>query len=171
VLHPPVVPTRDHFDGFALADASLVIFGAFGTPSSKPLGRVLAAARERHLVVWRHYPDPGAHRHAAMFALAAEAAAAGGRFWALTREMLRMRHDDPADLHRAMLGAGLDPQRTIAAMQEGIGTRRIVENVASGLASGVEHSPALFVNGERYTGELEPDAVTAALDPRSARAS
>jgi protein-disulfide isomerase len=37
-------------------------------------------------------------------------------------------------------------------------------DVASALASGVNHVPALFVNGERYTGELDPGAVTAALE-------
>src|SRR5213592_3473210 len=55
LLSPPVVPTRDHFDGFALAESALVVFGAYGTPWSKPLGRVLAAVRERHLLVWRRY--------------------------------------------------------------------------------------------------------------------
>jgi Thioredoxin len=163
-LSPPVMPARDDVDGFGLAESSLVVFGACGTPWSKPLGRILARARERHLLVWRHSPDPAAHHHAAMFALAAEAAAACGRFWTLTREMLRMRHDDPADLHDAMLRAGLDPQRTIAAMQDGAGVDRIVDDVASALASGVDYVPTLFVNGERYTGELDPGAVMAALD-------
>jgi hypothetical protein len=163
LLSPPVVLTRDHVDGFGLAQSTLVVFGAYGTAWSKPLGRVLADARQRHLLVWRHYPDPAAHPHAAMFALAAEAAAARGKFWALTRAMLRMRHDDPADLHAAMLRAGVDPQRAIATMQQGTGTRRIVDDVSSALASGVDRSPTLFMNGERYTGELDPGAVTAAL--------
>jgi Thioredoxin len=164
LLSPPIVPTRDHVDGFTVAESTLVVFSAYGTPWSQPLGRVLAAARERNLLVWRHYPDPAAHRHAAMFALAAEAAATRGRFWALTREVLRMRHDDPAGLHGAMLRAGLDPQRTIATMQEGTGTHRIVDDVVSALASGVDYSPALFVNGERYTGELDPAPVSVALE-------
>src|SRR3954471_9983378 len=77
LLSPPVVLTRDHVDGFALAASTLVVFGAYGTPWSKALGRVLAEARERHTLVWRHYPDPIAQPHAAMFALAAEAAATG----------------------------------------------------------------------------------------------
>src|SRR5690349_5180399 len=103
LLSPPVVVTRDHWDGVALTGSVLVVFGAYGTPWSKALERVLAEARRRHLVVWRHYPDPEAHPHAAMFALAAEAGASLGKFWSLTHEMLRMRHDDPAALHDAML--------------------------------------------------------------------
>jgi hypothetical protein len=162
-LSPPVVTRHDRFDGAPLTGSALVVFGAFGTPWSEPLERVLAGVRGRHLVVWRHFPDPQAHPRAPMFALAAEAAAARSRFWALAREMLRMRHDDPADLHEAMVRAGVDPEHAIATMQAGTGTERIVEDVASALASGVAYSPTLFVNGDRYEGELDPAAVTAAL--------
>jgi protein-disulfide isomerase len=128
------------------------------------LGEVLAHVRERHRVAWRHYPDPVAHPRAAVLALAAEAAAVGGRFWGLTRELLRMRHDDPADLHAALQRAGLDPERTLATMRAGTGTERIVDDVANALASGVIASPALFIDGAHYQGELDPAAVAAALD-------
>jgi 2-hydroxychromene-2-carboxylate isomerase len=164
LLSPPVVLTRDHWDGVAPTGSTLVVFGAYGTPWSRRLERVLNEARRRHLVVWRHYPDPEAHPHAAMLSLAAEAAATLAKFWALTYEMLTMRHDDPAALHDAMLRAGVDPQRAVAIMQAGTGTERIVDDVASALASGVNYEPTLFVNGRRYDGELDPAAVVAALD-------
>jgi 2-hydroxychromene-2-carboxylate isomerase len=168
LLAPPFSATGDRVDGPPLPRASLVVFGAHGTPSSRPLGSLLAHVRERHAttvaVVWRHYPDPIAHRRAAVLALAAEAAAGLGRFWPLTREMLQMRHDDPADLHAAMLRAGVDPARAAEAMRAGTGADRIVDDVASALASGVTYTPALFVNGERYGGDLDPAAVSAALE-------
>ena len=63
-----------------------------------------------------------------------------------------------------MLRAGLDPERALEAMRAGTGADRIVDDVASAVASGVTYSPALFVNGERYPGELDPAAVTAALE-------
>jgi protein-disulfide isomerase len=100
-----------------------------------------------------------------MLALAAEAAAAHGRFWVLTRELLRLRHDDPIDLHAALVRAGLDPERAGDAMRAGTGADRIAGDVASALASGVAFSPALFINGERYRGELDPAAVLAVLEP------
>ena len=71
-----------------------------------------------------------------------------------------MRHGDPADLHAAMLRAGLDPEHAIETMQAGTGTERILDDVASALASGVEYVPTLFVNEQRYPGELD-----AAADP------
>jgi 2-hydroxychromene-2-carboxylate isomerase len=167
LLSPPFSLARDHFEGPVSAGATLVVFGAFGTPASRPLGRVIERVRARHMatarIAWRHFPDAGAHPHAVMLALAAEAAAARGRFWALTRELLSLRHDDPVDLHAALLRAGLDPERTLDAMRAGTGEDRIADDVASAMASGVAFSPALFLNGERYTGELDAAAVSAAV--------
>jgi 2-hydroxychromene-2-carboxylate isomerase len=166
-LRPPFAPTRDRVDGPASARTTLLVFGAFGAPSARSLGKVLATARERHFttvaVAWLHYPDPSAHPRAAVIALAAEAAAARGKFWFFTHAMLRLRHDDPADLHTALLRAGLDPRHTLEAMRAGTGAERIADDVASALASGVERAPTLFVNGERYRGELDPDAVSAGI--------
>jgi Thioredoxin len=173
LLAPPFAATRDRVDGPPLPRASLVVFGAHGTPWSRPLGSLLAHVRQRHpttvAVAWRHFPDPVAHPRATVLALAAEAAAAVGRFWPLTREMLGMRHDDPADLHAAMLRAGVDPARAAEAMRAGIGADRIVDDVASALASGVTYGPALFLNGERYRGDIDPTAISAALEDSSAR--
>jgi hypothetical protein len=168
LLSPPLTPSRDRLDGPASARATLVVFGAHGTPASRPLGKVLVSVRTSHpvtvAVAWRHYPDPVVHPRAAVLALAAEAAAARGRFWTLTRELLHMRHHDPADLHAAIVRAGLDPESTQAAMHAGTGADRIADDVSSALASGVTFAPALFVNGERYRGELDPAVVLATLD-------
>jgi 2-hydroxychromene-2-carboxylate isomerase len=167
LLSPPFSLARDHVEGPVSAGATLVVFGAFGTPAARPLGRVIEHVRERHMatarIAWRHFPDAGAHPHAVTLALAAEAAAAAGRFWALARELLRLRHDDPVDLHAALLRAGLDPERALDAMRASTGADRIADDVASAMASGVAFSPALFLNGEGYTGELEADAVSAAV--------
>ena len=114
--------------------------------------------------MWRHYPDPAAHPRAAVFALAVEAAAAAGRFWSLTRELLALRHYEPEDLHSAMVRASLSPAGTREAMRAGTGTERIASDVASALSSGVTYAPALFVDGARFRGEIEPGAVLAALD-------
>jgi hypothetical protein len=171
LLSPPFDARRDHVDGPVPGGATLVVFGAYGTPASLPLANVLAHVRERHSttadVAWRHFPDPTAHPHAVVLALAAEAAAVRGRFWALTRELLHMRHHAPDDLHAAMRRVALDPARATKAMRAGTGAGHIVDDVASALASGVTYSPALFINGERYPGELDPAAVSAALDART----
>ena len=173
LLSPPFSLARDHVEGPVSAGATVVVFGAFGTPASRPLGRLIETVRERHpatlRIAWRHFPDADAHPHAVMLALATEAAAARGRFWVLTRELLRLRHDDPVDLHAALLRAGLDPERTLDAMRADTGADRIVDDVASAMASGVAFSPVLFLDGERYTGELEAEALSAAVAVAAAR--
>jgi hypothetical protein len=167
LLEPSWDPQRDRVDGPPEPRRTLVVFGAHGTPASRPLGHVLAHVREQHAatvaVAWRHYPDPVAHPDAVMLALAAEAAALRGRFWALTRELLRAHHHDPADLHAAFLHVALDPAVMLEAMRADTGADRIVDDVASARRSGVIYAPALFVDGERYAGELDPAAVSAAL--------
>jgi protein-disulfide isomerase len=171
LLSPPFDAARDHVDGPVPGRTTLVVFGAYGTPASRPLANVLAHVREEHAttadVAWRHFPDPTAHPHAVVLALAAEAAAVRGRFWALTLELLHMRHHTPDDLHAAMRRVALDPAHATEAMRAGTGADRIVDDVASALASAVTYSPALFINGERYAGELDATAVSAALDART----
>ena len=173
-LFPVFSLTRDHFDGPPWARAAIVVFASFGAAASRPLGPILAAIKEHHpntvSVSWRHRPDPRDLGLSAMFALAAEAAAVRGHFWPLTRELLKLRHFEPVDLHRALLRAGLDPELTVDAMRAGTGADRIADDVASALASGVAYPPALFVNGERYRGDLEPAAVLAALEGVTGRA-
>ena len=176
LLSPTFDPGRDRIDGRVGAPRSLVVFGAFGTPASQGLGRLLDEVPERFVtsvdVAWRHYPDPDAHPRAAVLALAAEASAAIHTFWSLAHELLRLRHNDPIDLHAAMQRARLDPKRALGAMRDGIGTDRIIEDVASALASGVTYSPTMFIDGRRYRGELEAQALARELDgPPSHRTS
>jgi hypothetical protein len=167
VLSPPWDPDRDHVDGPRSPRAVLLVFGAYGTPVSRPLADVLAEVRARYTtsvaVSWRHHPDPVAHPHAVMLALATEAAVDLGRFWALTHELLQAGAAEPGDLWAAMRRVRLDPDRALEAMRAGTGADRIVDDVASALHSGVTYSPALFVDGERYEGELDPAAVVDAL--------
>jgi Thioredoxin len=174
LLSPPFAPARDRVDGPGSAESTLVVFGAFGTPWSRPLGDLLRHVREHHSstvrVAWRHYPDPVAHPRAAILALAAEAGGSLREFWVITQELLKLRHDEPRDLRAALLHAGLDPTRALGAMRASTGADRIVDDVASALASGVTFSPALFINGERYAGELDPAAVSAALEAAPPRA-
>jgi protein-disulfide isomerase len=169
-LAPPLSAERDHVEGLASGRPTLVVFGAYGTPASPSLANTLAAVERRNAgrigIAWRHFPDPVAHPRAAVLALATEAAASLGRFWALHRRVLALRHDDPVDLHAAAIHAGVDPTHLLAQMRLGAGADRIVEDVASAGGSGVVYAPALFINGERYRGALDADEISAALaDP------
>jgi hypothetical protein len=47
LLWPPYAPARDRVDGPASGLATLMVFGAFGTPWSRTLGQVLGRVRDR----------------------------------------------------------------------------------------------------------------------------
>jgi hypothetical protein len=168
LLTPSLTPGHDRIEGPAAGAATVVVFGAHGTPSSRSLGGLLDAIRRQHPatvgVAWRHYPDPAAHPRAVVLALAVEAAAQAGRFWTLTRELLRLRHHDPGDLHDAIVRSSLDPDHTLELMRRGAGADRIADDVASARSSGVTFAPALFIAGERYRGELAAALVLAAIE-------
>jgi hypothetical protein len=168
LLTPPLAPGHDRIEGPASSRATVVVFGAHGTPTSRSLGALIDAVRRRHPatvgIAWRHYPDPAAHSSAVVLALAAEAAAQAGRFRTLTRELLRLRHHEPGDLHDAIVRSSLDPEHILDLMRRGTGADRIADDVASALSSGVTFAPALFIAGERYRGELRPEPVLGAID-------
>ena len=167
-LTPALSESRDHIDGPPWAAASLVVFGSYGTPASPRLGRLLEQLRDAYpaslRVAWRHLPDSRRHSGPVALALAAEAAAEQGRFWALHRELITMRHAGLEDLHDAARRAGVDFYRLVDRMQAGDGAGRVVSDLESALASAVASAPALFIDGERYDGELDAAAVSAALE-------
>jgi hypothetical protein len=129
VGRPGTTPAPPHAAFVLSGGASLAVLHP-GTLHALHESRITAVVA----IAWRHFPDPAAHPRAAVLALAAEAAAAQGRFWAMTRELLSARHHDPAELSAAMVRAGLDPARTLGAMRAGTGADRIVADAASALA-------------------------------------
>ena len=173
VLTPPLDHSRDHVEGPQWASASLLVFGSYGTPASRRLGTLLQQLREAHpatlRVAWRHLPEPQRHPRAAGLALAAEAAAEEGRFWAMHRALLAMRHDGPEDLHAAARRAGVDFYRLLDRMRAGVGGDRVVADLESAAASGVATVPTVFVNGERFSGRLDATTVWAALQSNRQR--
>ena len=164
LLVPPPTRSRDPCRRALPGRVTLVVFGAHATrrrARSAPCSTRSAVGTVG--VVWRHYPDRPPTR-ARRCSRSPSSAAGAGRFWPLTRELLRLRHFDPGDLHGPMIRAGLAPEPTLEAMRAGTGAERIASDVASALASGVTYTPALFVDGTRLRDEAEPGPVLAALD-------
>src|SRR5438046_2595732 len=83
-------------------------------------------------------------------AVAAAAAAAGARFWPMTRALLGLRHHDLASVQHAARRADVDFDRLLSLVRGGVGADRVADDVASARASSVGDAPAIFVNGERF---------------------
>lgn len=168
----PIDPGRDHIVGHAGAPVMLLEYGDYECPDCGRAYPKLNVLRERLgdrlAFAFRHFPQFTIHRHASIAAQAAEAAHAQGKFWAM-HDLLYRNQDrmDVPDLTHYALRAGLEVYRFEQSLTSGIYTHRVEEDFETGRQSGVRGTPTLFINGERYVGAVEVDALVEAIERAS----
>ena len=161
-LKPPVGPD-DHTQGPLDAPIVLVEYGDYECPycgeAYPELKAVQKAMGDSLCFVFRNFPLSQAHPHAARAAEFAEAAATIGRFW----EMHDMLYENQSALDDRSLivyatELGFD-QALIESALRGDFSTRVRRDFASGVRSGVNGTPSLFVNGRRYDGPRDADSL------------
>jgi Na+/H+ antiporter NhaA len=163
---------RDHIRGSEEATVTLVEYGDYECPycgqAEVTIRELLASFGDELRYVWRHLPLNDVHPNAQMAAEAAEAAAAQGAFWAMHDKLLA-RGDEPVvpQLSRSADELRLDVDRFWDELKRREFAPRVAEDVASADASGVAGTPSFFINGKRYLGAYDIDALAAAV--RAAR--
>jgi Na+:H+ antiporter, NhaA family len=168
-LVDPIDAQRDRLRGGEPNDAiTLVEYGDYECPYSRAAYRSIQGIErelgERLCFVFRHFPLREIHPHAQLAAEAAEEAAAHDRFWAVHDLLFgHQRSLEKPDLRRYAADAGLDLTEFDAALADGRHQARIGEDLASGLRSGVEGTPTLFIDGVRYERSYMPDELASAL--------
>jgi len=165
LLTPPFIRGHDH----ALGDdgPALVLFGDYQDAESAAAHRSILELRERwdgFIYAWRHLPIGELHPQANGAALAAEGAAAHDAFWAF-HHVLLSRQDSLSvpDLLNYAGQIGLEVSTLMEDMLEGRHAERVLDDVRSAVASGALATPALFIEGVRWEGGWEPDALEGAL--------
>jgi protein-disulfide isomerase len=165
-LKPPV-GADDHVQGPRDARVLLVEYGDFECPycgeEYPELKAVQQAMGDGLCFVFRHFPLSQAHPHAERAAQFAEDAATIGRFWEMHDLLYENQQalDDRSLAHCAEK-LGMD-RKLIDAALSGEFAARVREDFRSGVRSGVNGTPSLFVNGERYEGERDADSLVRAL--------
>jgi protein-disulfide isomerase len=118
--------------------------------------------------IYRNFPLAEIHPHALHAALAAEGAAAQGKFWQMHDYIFHHQHTlADADLEQFAEGVGLDLQQYARALADQHALARIEEDVEGGERSGVQGTPTFFINGVLYRGSWEQDALLPALQTAS----
>ena len=99
-----------------------------------------------------------------MAAIAAEAASVQNKFWRM-HDVLYDNQEDLSDERLVEYAAslGLDMDRFFSDLTHQTYLKRIESDLQSGLKSGVDGTPALFVNGERYEGHMSFAAILHAV--------
>ena len=162
------VAGRDHIQGPIDAPIALIEYGDYECPFCGEAYPIVKVVQERlgHRLcfAFRNFPLANMHPHAEHAAEAAEAAAVQGRFWEM-HDLLFENQDalEDDDLTQHASTIGLDAQRLIREVRAGAHSARVREDFRSGARSGVNGTPTFFINGVRYDGEAEVEALLAAL--------
>ena len=176
-LKIPVSPD-DHVRGRNDAPATLVVYGDYECPYTRralqAITRLEHRIGDRFRLVYRHFPLRAIHPHAEPAAELAEAAADRGRFWEM-HDRLFHRQNDLDPYHLAAYAAEFG----ISAAEFGIpdkgddpghfeaGSRcadRVEEDVQGGIRSGVDGTPAAYVNGWRHRGAYDEATLERAIE-------
>jgi protein-disulfide isomerase len=159
----------DHVYGNLSAQATLVEYGDFECPHCKAAYPVIKEVQKREgdklRFVFRNFPLSQSHPHATHAAYAAEAAGMQGKFW----EMHDMIFENQDSLEDEMLisyaqAIKLDIEKFKKDMMSDEIAKRVKEDFMSGVKSGVNGTPTLYINGKRFDEECEVDLIIKAIE-------
>jgi protein-disulfide isomerase len=162
------IADRDHFRGALGAPMRLLIYGDYECPYTRKALLSVAEVRgqlgDALVFAFRNFPLTEIHPHAFNAALAAEAADLQGKFWEM-HDVLFSRQRELADdnlvTHAANIG--LDQDRFSADFADRKGLPRIEADIESGVRSGVEGTPSIFINGKPHRDAYDSTTLINAL--------
>jgi len=159
---------RDHIQGSTDAPIKLLEYGDYECPFCAETHALVKEIQRRLgddlLFAFRNFPLANIHPHAEHAAEAAEAAGDQGNFWGmhdLLFENQAALEDDDLAAYAAELG--LDAKRLLREVTSNVYAARIREDFKAGVRGGVNGTPTLFINGERYDGPLNAENLLSAL--------
>jgi protein-disulfide isomerase len=160
------VDGKDWTRGPADAPVTLLEYADFECPfcgeAFWELKRLEQAAGDRMRFVFRHFPLSQAHPHARLAAEAAEAAGAQGQFWEMHDTLFsNQRALELSDLLAYADEIGLDRRRFTRDLQEHRFSPKVRRDFMEGVRSGVNGTPTIFIDGQRWDG---PYTAAALLD-------
>lgn len=163
------VDEDDHVKGPPSASVTLVEYGDFQCEDTGAaysiVKKLLSEFGDRMRFVYRHFPLVQIHQYAEHAAEAAESAAQQGMFWEMY-DYLFQHQDDLEDttLMDAAEEMGLNVDEFDQDLVAGVFKGHIRDDVRSGIASGIDETPAFFINGERYKGPVEYNSIKRAIE-------
>jgi protein-disulfide isomerase len=162
------VSAADHVQGAADAKVTLLEYGDYQCPYCGAAYPVIKAVQKRlgakMRFVFRNFPLNQAHPYAELAAESAEAAGAQGKFW----EMHDALYENQAQLGEPLIEAlvkrlKLDANQFETDMETRKYQSHVKRDFMGGVRSGVNGTPGLFINGERYDESWDEESLSAAL--------
>ena len=168
----PVNESRDHIQGPVNAPIILVEYGDYECPYCGQAYMIIKEIQERLgsklCFVFRNFPLTKVRPHAYKAALAAETAAAQGKFWEMYDYLFKHGQvvtDD--NLRQSAAKLGLNVARFDREFLDRTYSSHVDEDIQSGKSSEVKSTPTFFINGDRYNSAWDLDTLLSALDEAS----
>jgi protein-disulfide isomerase len=146
----------------------LLIYGDYECPYTREAVISVAQVRgelgDALVYAFRNFPLTEIHPHALHAALAAEAADIQGKFWEMHDLLFRRQSalaDDDLMTHAASIGLDGDTFRADFADRKGL--PRIEADIESGVLSGVQGTPSIFINGKPHRDAYDSTSLINAL--------
>jgi protein-disulfide isomerase len=161
------ISEQDHIQGLVSASVALVEYGDYQCPICGEAHQLIKALQQQVndlCFVFRHFPQPQIHPYAQRAAEAAASAAAQGQFWQMHNILFTHQQELGNDhLVEYANNLGLNIPQFLQGISSKVHINRINQDIESGLHSGVEVAPALFINGIRYTSLWNIEQLMAAI--------
>ena len=168
-----VDPARDHIRGPEAAPVTIVAYGDFQCGACRTAEEAVRALQaespEQVRYVYRHFPVADAHEAALPAAEVAELAATHDQFWAFHDATYRSKRPPGREaLIQAAEKLGIGADEVNGTLDEHRFAARIAEDFDTGVRSGVDGTPTLFVNGVRHDDEMDAATLRTAVDAAAA---
>jgi protein-disulfide isomerase len=150
------------------APITLVEFSDFQCPycaaAVPQINAVLKNYPKQVKLIFKEYPLE-THSQAALAAAAAVAAQKQGKFWQMHDAMFANRDNlSRQTIMTLAQQAGLDMKRFASDLNSTEVHETVIRDVQDGDAAGVQGTPTLFINGQRYNGPIELNTIKPLLD-------
>jgi len=163
------VEKDDHVRGSG--PVTILVYGDYECPYTRALELVIMQLRRRESdsfrYVYRYFPLREIHPHAQLAAEAAESVSAlvgSDAFWRMHDALFADQyHLEAPDLEDRATATGVNMRAYLTAMQTHQFAERVERDVQSGSANGVEGTPSVFINGERYRGKRDEGSLREAI--------
>ena len=163
------VTPEDHSQGSANAKVTLVEYGDYQCSHCGAAYLVVKLLQERFgeslRFVFRNFPLGEAHPMAQAGAEAAEYAATKDKFWPMHDAIYEHQTQLSAELLATLAAQnGLGVKGMSEALNQHTFQERVRKDFMSGARSGVNGTPAFFINGIRFDGAPSFENVAAAIE-------
>ncbi len=160
---------NDHAQGEAEAPCSLLEYGDYECPSCGQIQPVIKKIQRRFgkrlSFAFRNFPLSEMHSWAEAAAEAAEFAGEHGKFWEM-HDLLFINQARPSDSLLIKLAdqLGLAHSDLRFALEKGTYRARVHTDFEAGVRSGVNGTPTLFIDGQRYDEYFDSDSIGDAIN-------